>query len=166
MFIAHLDLLSYGIHTKFHCLLSTWWPRRFLPDFFTGSEILFDSFCQRSNLHLQRSMYLHPAKSLLCFAMKPCQCRISPEDGHRTSLAVSNWNAVRHPTSTVCCVVLVLGAVSQLHIRKRFCMSFDSNSEAWADLINFLLNCCLSNVMITFSHLQISFQCLSLVHFS
>lgn len=34
------------------------------------------------------------------------------------------------------------------------------------DLINFLLNCCLSNVMITFSRLQISFQCLSLVHFS
>lgn len=42
-------------HTHKKCLLSATWTKTFLPNLFTASEILFDSFCQRSKWYLQRS---------------------------------------------------------------------------------------------------------------
>lgn len=169
VFISHLDLLFCDTRTKVHYLLLAWWLKRFLPNCFTVSKPLFDSFCQRSKLYLQRPRtsilpkgrihyWIH--NSLLRFTMKPCQGRTSPEDKPRVSLAVSNWNTKRHPTSTVCCVVLVLGAVSQSHIRTRTCVSFDGKSEAWTGRsFQFLPQLpCLSNVTLTFNCLQIRFQ--------
>ena len=55
VFIFHLDLLSYDTHTKLHCLLSAWWSKRFFPNLFPDSAIVFDSFCQRWKIHLQRA---------------------------------------------------------------------------------------------------------------
>lgn len=152
MSISHLDFLSYDTHTKLH-FLSVWWSLKFLPSLHRLRNSLWQLLPEIKTVPTEIT-YLHPAKSLLCFVMKPCLCRTSPEDEPKVTLAVSNRNNGRHLTSAVYRVALVL--MQFLHYTSeqgsmRHLMATRKHEKE--DLFNFFLNCHFSNTRFIFIHL-------------